>query len=284
MSENFVNVSRTLLSVPGLFRSISDNPAILSCREVGPYYIDNRKLYSFPKKRTAVAIDMNELIKKNVEVTDIDKLTTTETAGIPICSLVGHYLGIGTSYVKKKAKAYGLGRNIEGVIENGEYVVGVDDLTTKGTNAKIAIDTVRDKGAKIDKYFVIFDRRQGATEFLADLNVELHSLSHMSPQFMDVVLEMGLIKEDEMKVFGRYSENPTEWSKNFILENPDYLKEKIANVVKNGVIEDKAPLEVLTVGHPELKENFEPEVRGWLAELGVKQELPEFNYQPHAED
>jgi hypothetical protein len=57
----------------------------------------------------------------------------------------------------------------------------------------------------------------------------------------------------------------------------------MVNVLKNGVVEDKAPLEVLTVGHPEIKEKLAPEVRTWLAELEVKQTVPEFGYEPPQE-
>jgi len=70
------------------------------------------------------------------------------------------------------------------------------------------------------------------------------------------------------------------WSREFIRENPEFLKEKLAGVVELGYVKDMAPLEVLTKGHPEIKDEFEPKVRDWLVELEVKQELPEFNYRP----
>jgi orotate phosphoribosyltransferase len=293
VDQKFENVSRTILTVPGLFKSISENPAIISCREVSPYYIDNRKIQSYPNQRNVVAKEMMDLVY-NVIIDSssdpdaefdsiVNKLTTTESAGISICTLVGDRLSVGTTYVKKKAKGYGLKRKIEGDIEEGEYVVGVDDLVTKGTNAETAINAVRGKGAKIDKYFVIFDRKQGATEFLDKLNVELYSLSHMSPQFMEIALEMGVIEENEMKVFGEYAKDPTKWSRNFLRENPDFLRQEITKAVENGVIKSKAPLEVLTVGHPELKERFEPEVKEWLTQLKVKEPVPEFGYEPPQE-
>ncbi len=278
MDETFERVSEAILSTPGAFRSISSNPAILVCREISPYYIDNRVIYSFPVKRDIIAHEMADLVEEVDKERTIHKLTTTETAGIPICSFVGYKLGIGTTYVKKKAKAHGLGKRIEGIIKEGEYVVGVDDLATKGTTAKIAIDTVRNLNAEIDKYFVIFDRRQGATELLAKLNVKLYSLAQMCPEFIDIALKKGVITEKEYKLFEEYSKNPTEWSKNYILKNPEFLKAKLSSVVENGKLKDMTPLEVLTKGHPELKSEFEPKVRDWLAELKVEQEVPEFNY------
>ena len=276
-----VKVAKAILTTPGVFKSISSSPAILVCREVSPYYIDNRKIYSFPEKRDTVVLGMANLVAENVKG-PIDKLTTTETAGIPICAIVGHKTKIGTTYVKKKAKAYGLGRKIEGVIEEGEYVVGVDDLATKGTTAELAVNAVRDIGAEIDEYFVIFDRNQGARERLDKLNVNLHSLAEMCPGFIRMGLEIGTIKEEEGELFRKYSENPTRWSREFIRENPGFLKEKLAGVVKLGHITDMAPLEVLTKGHPELKNEFGPKIREWLTELEIRHHVKEFDYSPYS--
>jgi len=280
MNNGFEEVSEVILTTPKCFRSISSNPAILACREISPYYIDLRVIYSLPEKRNIIIYWMVDSIDRYVEK-GIDKLTTTETAGIPICSFVGDDLNIGTSYVKKKTKAYGLGKQIEGIIEKGEYVVGVDDLVTKGTTAEKAIKAVKEIGAEIDKYFVIFDRKQGGKELLKRYNVELYSLAEMCSQFIDIALKKGLITKNEYELFKKYSENPTEWSRNFIRENPNYLKEKIKEVVKDGKITSMAPLEVLTTGHPELKKEFEHEVRNWLDEFGVKHEVLEFKYVPN---
>lgn len=236
-------------------------------------------IYSFPEKRDSVIYHMRDLILEKVK-RDIDKLTTTATAGIPICSFVGNELGIGTTYVKKKAKPYGLEKKIEGQIEKGEYVISVDDLATTGSTAETCVKVVRSLGAEIDKYFVIFDRKQGASEKLADLNVELYSLAWMSREFIDMGLEKNKITRGEYQLFSEYSENPTEWSRNLVAENPEYLRKKLEGVVEEGKIKDTAPLEVLTKAHPELKDEFEPKVRKWLVELGVEHEVPEFDYEP----
>ncbi len=277
-------VAKVILTTPGVFRSIASDPAILVGRKISPYYIDNRKIYSFPEQRITVVDAMVDLVTENDVLPEkpIKKITTMETAGIPISALVGHEMNIGTTYVKKKAKAYGLGRKIEGVIEKGEYIIGVDDLATEGGSAEIAVNAVRQAGGEIDKYLVIFDRKQGATERLAKLNVELQSLAQMSPEFINIGLEIEAIDAEEGDLFGKYSENPNEWSRNYIRENPDFLKNKLAGVIKLGHVTDMAPLEVLTKGHPELKEEFEPKVREWLAELEVRQHVKDFNYSPYS--
>lgn len=277
-------VAKAILYTPGCFRSVSNDPAILVCREISPYYVDLRAVNSFPDQRNEIVDEMVGFIRFSKFKGDfpkkIDKLITTESAGIPICSMVGDRLGIGIAYVKKEVKGYGLGKQIEGAVFKGDIALGVDDLTTEATTAIRAINETRNAGAEINEYCVIFDRNQGATKKLADLNVRLNFLAQMNPEFTEMALENGVIKEEEHALFSKYAENPTEWSRNFVKENPGYLKGKLAKVVKEGKITDMAPLEVLTKAHPDLKGEFEPTVNKWMEELGVKQEVPEFNYVP----
>ncbi len=272
-------VAEAILSTPGCFRSIATEPAILACREISPYYIDLRITNSFPKQRDVIVDAMVNLIDSKEIKGDIDKLVTTESAGIPICSMVADGLGVGMAYVKKEVKGYGLGKQIEGFLVKGEHVVAVDDLTTEAGSAKKLIAEVRKTEATIGEYCVIFDRNQGATKTLADLNVNLHYLAQTSPRFMEMALRNGNVTATDNDILSKYSENPTEWSRNFVKSNPDYIRGKLAKVVKDGKITDMAPLEVLTVAHSELKADYEPTVKKWLAELGVRHNVPEFNYK-----
>lgn len=272
-------VAEAILSTPGCFRSIATDPAILACREISPYYIDLRATNSFPKQRNVIVDAAVDLVESEDIKGDIDKLVTTESAGIPICSIVADRLSVGMAYVKKEVKGYGLGKQIEGFLVKGEHVIAVDDLTTEAGSAKRLIAEVRKTEAIIDDYCVIFDRNQGATKTLADLNVKLHYLAQTSPRFMEMALRNGNVTAADYDILSKYSENPKDWSRNFVKSNPEYLRGKIAKVVKDGKITDMAPLEVLTVAHPELKEEYKPKVQEWLAGLGVTQDVPQFDYR-----
>ena len=271
-------VAQAIFETPGCFRSIAQIPAIMVCRELTPYYIDVRSSYSFPKQRDVIAEESVYTVSNNINE-KIDKFVTTESAGIPICSIIADRMGIGMCWVKKEAKGYGLGKQIEGVLEKGEHAVGEDDLATEATTAVKAIKQVRNAEAIIKDYFVVHDRNQGATKALGDLNVRLHWLSQTTPRFMEMGFENERITEQDYPILIQYSKSPKEWSRNFVRENPAYLRDKLANVVKEGKVTDMAPLEVLTVAHPDLKDEFEPNVQKWLAELGVKHDVPEFDYK-----
>lgn len=78
--------------------------------------------------------------------------------------------------VRKKAKAYGTGNQIEGALEAGEEVVVLEDIATTGQSAIDAVEALRDAGAVVDRVLVVVDREEGAKENLAEHDIELEAL------------------------------------------------------------------------------------------------------------
>ena len=211
---------------------------------------------------------------------NIDKLITTESAGIPICSMVSRELEIGMGWDKKESKGHGKKKDIEGYFKSGEHVVGVDDLATEAKAAVKAVKDVRKIGGIINHYCVEHDRNQGAQKVLEDLNVKLHYLSQTNSRFMKLAYEEGVITGNDYEILGKYAKDTDRWSRDFVANNPDFIKKELASVVENGIIKKWEPLNVLTKGHPELLEEFKPMVLDWLKELNVREEVPEFGYKP----
>ncbi len=271
-------VAEAILDTPGCFKSKSNKPSIMSNRQLTPYYINPRVINSYPVQRDIVIEEMIDLIDRSGEIGgNLDKLVTT-IHGLPICSAVGDRLGVGIAYLPK-VKWPGRRKDIEGYIESGDDVVGVDNLIIEEKPVASVVDAVRDSLADIDDYCVVFNRNHSATKLLSDLNVKLHALAELSTDFIVTALKKEKITGKEYESFKEYSENPVEWSKNYILKNPEYIKTRLSEVVEGGKIKDMAPLEILTIGHPTLKDEYEPIVRRWLTELGVRHNVPEFDYK-----
>jgi len=55
-----------------------------------------------------------------------------ETAGIPFAAFIAERMGLPMQYVRKKAKGFGRNARIEGLIEDGQRVLLVEDLATDG--------------------------------------------------------------------------------------------------------------------------------------------------------
>lgn len=180
--REFVLTSRAIVSTSGVL-NIHDKPIQLSSGGWSRVYIDCRALYSDASSRSLVARLMVGAISRRVGRSGFD-IATTATAGIPMASLVADRLGAGLVYVRMERKAHGLERKVEGVVKPGRKYVGVDDVATTGRSALECVKAVREAGGVIEKYFVIFDRLEGAEKLLKDEGVELYSLARMSGEFL----------------------------------------------------------------------------------------------------
>ncbi|RNJ27434.1 orotate phosphoribosyltransferase [Halosegnis longus] len=78
--------------------------------------------------------------------------------------------------VRKKAKEYGTGNQIEGRFEDGEEVVVLEDIATTGQSAVDAVEALRDAGAVVNRVLVVVDREEGGRENLAEHDVEMEAL------------------------------------------------------------------------------------------------------------
>ncbi|MEM2909836.1 MAG: orotate phosphoribosyltransferase [Nitrososphaerota archaeon] len=174
-----INAAQEMLNTPGVYRYSPDKPFVLSSGKESDYYVDVRALYSYPEPRGRIAELM--LVKISLEGNvDADKVATTETAGIPIASIVADRLCKGLVYVRHKEKGYGTGKRVEGVVQHGESIICIDDLTTTGETAEACVRAVSELGGKVLTYYVVFDREEGAAERLRSVGVRLCYLANTS--------------------------------------------------------------------------------------------------------
>jgi orotate phosphoribosyltransferase len=69
--------------------------------------------------------------------------------------------------VRKEAKGYGTGQQIEGNFRAGDEVVVVEDVITSGGSARKAIAAVEGAGGRVVGVLAVVDREQGGAEMLA---------------------------------------------------------------------------------------------------------------------
>jgi len=86
---------------------------------------------------------------------------------------------------RKKAKEYGTGNRIEGQLDEGQEVVVLEDIATTGNSAIDAAEALREAGAEINRVLVVVDREEGATERLAEHDLELDALVTASELLAD---------------------------------------------------------------------------------------------------
>ncbi len=155
-----------------------------------PIYIDMRRLVSFPQHLETVAIALDDLLME----CDFDRIAALPYAALPIgtaVSLVGDHPMV---YIRKEQKTYGTKAPIEGLYEEGETIVILDDLITKGDSKFESIKKFTDLGLEVTDVVVLVDREMGAPEKLAEQGFTLRSAAKIT-ELLPLWLAMGAIDE-----------------------------------------------------------------------------------------
>jgi orotate phosphoribosyltransferase len=142
-----------------------------------------------------------------------DAVAGGETAGIPFAAWIAERMGLPMQYVRKKPKGFGRDAQIEGVIEEGQRVLLVEDLTTDGGSKLKFAEAIRNTGALCNHTLVLFyyDIFEGSTEMLKDNGLTLHYLA----TWRDVLAEArtgGHFDKKTLESVGEFLADPLAWS------------------------------------------------------------------------
>ncbi len=143
---------------------------------VSPIYIDLRQLISYPQLLEYVATAYIKILKS----LSFDRLAGLPYAALPIATAISLQAGWPMIYPRKEAKAYGTKAEIEGVYNDGEKVVVIDDLATTGGSKFESIEKLTSAGLCVTDVMVLVDRQSGAAQALDQAGYRLHSVATLS--------------------------------------------------------------------------------------------------------
>jgi uridine monophosphate synthetase len=106
-------------------------------------------------------------------------------------------------YPRKEVKDYGTRANIEGVFEQGETVVLIDDLaTTAGTKFEV-IQQLTSAGLEVQDVVVLIDRQGGAAQALAKAGYNFHAFFTLAQmiEFWENSGKLSTQQADEVRDF-----------------------------------------------------------------------------------
>ncbi len=92
---------------------------------------------------------------------------------------------------------------IKGRIGKGDNVVILDDHTSGGYNKSLFVDVIQKNGGEVTDVLTVVDREQGATEFLKNLGITLHSIFTIS-ELLDFYIAESLITSDQYSEIMKY--------------------------------------------------------------------------------
>jgi len=204
--------SKILLQTESILVNV-DEPFTYTSGRKGPVYVDCRKLIAFPRAR-GVLMDMaTSLLAQDVGLEKIDVCAGGETAGIPYAAFLSERMNLPMAYVRKKPKGFGRMAQIEGVVNDGDNVILVEDLQTDGGSKKIFVNALREAGATVEHAFVVFHYGvfEASTKNMKDLGIQLHALTTW-PLVLETAQKMDYFDKKTADAVLDFLNDPVAWS------------------------------------------------------------------------
>lgn len=174
-----------------------------------PIYCDNRLTLRFPAIRKKIAQNFKAFIDK--EFSHVDVITGTATAGIPHAAWVSEALDKPMAYVRAKAKAHGMGNQIEGGVDKGQSTIVIEDLISTGGSAISVLEALQFVGAEVDAVLSIFTYgfEKAETRF-KEVNVPVYSLTDYET-LIAVAKDKEIVSEADIELLSRWRLAPDTW-------------------------------------------------------------------------
>ncbi|MBS9335059.1 orotate phosphoribosyltransferase [Fructobacillus sp. M1-13] len=119
-----------------------------------PIYADLRQTISYPKTRRLITEALADLVQTAYPKTTV--IAGVATAGIPQAALVAEKLDLPMVYVRSKPKDHGTKSQIEGVLNESDQVLLIDDLISTGGSVLQAAKAVSEAGYQVTGVLSIF--------------------------------------------------------------------------------------------------------------------------------
>lgn len=176
-----------------------------------PVYCDNRKVLSYPYVRDFVKSELANMVLEHYP--DAEVIAGVATAGIAHGVMAADLLKLPFIYVRSKPKEHGMGNQIEGVLQEGQKVVVIEDLISTGKSSLQVVDALRENGAEVLGMCGLFTYGfPVADKAFEDAEVSLHTISNYKA-LMEVAEEQKLVQPEEKSVLEQWRIDPGNWDK-----------------------------------------------------------------------
>jgi len=208
-NDSAAKVAGSLLQIKAI-KLNNNSPFTWASGLHSPIYCDNRKALSFPKIRTYIR---QELVRAIAEYFgDIEVIAGVATAGIPQGILVAQELGLPFVYVRSSKKEHGMTNQIEGVINEGQSVVVIEDLVSTGKSSLNAVHALREAKANVKGMAAIFTYGLAIAEKnFKEAECKLVTLSDYNALINEAVTNEYISANDEKSLL-EWRKDPQAWS------------------------------------------------------------------------
>lgn len=169
-------------------RSFGLRDITLASGKPSTFYFDMKPTMLLPEGANV----LSELILAKLSDLKVDYIGGLEMGAVPLISTINllSYLKnrpLPGFFVRKEVKNHGTMKLIEGVADDGLYgknVVILDDVTTSGGSAMIAVNAAKAAGADVVMVLSVVDRGEGAADFYKEKGIRFEAL-FTAKEFLD---------------------------------------------------------------------------------------------------
>jgi len=188
------SIARNLLKIGAVKFNFKD-PYTWTSGIKSPVYCDNRLSLSHTELRSMIRDAYVSVIQE--KFSDVEVIAAVATGAIPQGALVADQLGKPLVYVRDRAKNCGMGKTIEGCIENGQKVVIIEDHVSTGKSSLKVFEELRNADTDVLGMIATLSYDLPIAEkSFKNNNLTLITLSNFSI-LMEEALKGGYITEEE---------------------------------------------------------------------------------------
>jgi orotate phosphoribosyltransferase len=186
------------------------NPFTWASGWKSPIYCDNRLALSYPKVRDFLVDTMAEQVK-SLYGTDVT-IAGVATGAIGVGALVAQKLDLPFVYVRPEPKKHGRQNQIEGVVQEGQAVVIIEDLISTGMSSLNAVAAIKAEGIEVLGMIALFSYGFNvADRNFEKAGVQLHTLSDYD-HLIEHAKENKTIEKSEQDTLVNWRKDPSNWS------------------------------------------------------------------------
>lgn len=135
------------------------------------YYLDKYRFETVPDVLIALGKMFAERIGPGIQ-----RIAGAELGAVPLAASAAMASGIPCIFIRNSKKDYGTAKQIEGVLNEGDRIVIVEDVVTTGGQVLEVAKSLASAGAKIDKIIGVIDRMEGGREAIEAAGFKFESL------------------------------------------------------------------------------------------------------------
>ena len=160
-----------------------------------PFYLDLRRIVSYPDVLRSISEELWELAKDK----EFEHICGVPYAALSIASSISVLYSKPMIIKRKEQKDYGLKKMVEGVFNQGDRCLIIEDVISSGISILETVDCLKDHGFEIKDLVTVVDRNQGGRENLESKGYNVTSLFTIN-DMLDVLRSANRISEDQMKI------------------------------------------------------------------------------------